>query len=100
MKKHDPVMAVCPECGSRLLLEEGSVTYPGVCFRTYLCGAVYHDGDRRKTTEVCSEIARLRAERVDAARSGYLAGHNDTVEGQYGDPGDIAEEICEEIDSE
>ena len=42
-----------------------------------------------------AERDRLRAALVDAAIAGYTQGHNDTVESQYGDPEDVAKEICE-----
>ncbi len=34
---------------------------------------------------------------VDAAEAGYSAGHNDTVEGAYGDPRETAEDIVADL---
>lgn len=65
MKKNDPAMAVCPDCGSRLKIS-GRVGHSEVYQRIYLCGATYYDRRLHRSTEVCSEIGRLRAER-DAA---------------------------------
>ena len=45
-------------------------------------------------------IKQLKAARVEAARIGYMAGHDDTVESRYGDPQETAEDICEEMDSD
>jgi hypothetical protein len=47
-----------------------------------------------------AENAKLRAVAVDAARIGYAGGHNDTVEGTFGDPQECAEEIVAELVAE
>ena len=67
-------MFTCPDCGSRLVISR-RVGKSERYRRTYLCGAVYHDRDRRKTTEVCSEIERLRAE-LDAAHETIKRRHD------------------------
>lgn len=38
--------------------------------------------------------------RIEAAKTGYMAGHHDTVESQYGDPQEMAEDLCREMDDE
>ncbi len=38
--------------------------------------------------------------RIEAARIGYIAGHNDTVESRYGDPDEVAADICGDLDDE
>ena len=44
---------------------------------------------------------RERSERLrDAVRWAYEGGHNDTVDGQYGDPEEVADEIVAELDDE
>ena len=44
--------------------------------------------------------ARLANARHEAARLGYCAGHNDTVEGTYADPAEVAADICQEMDDD
>ena len=44
---------------------------------------------------------RERSDRLrDAVRWAYEGGHNDTVDGQYGDPEEVADEIVAELDDE
>jgi transcriptional regulator with XRE-family HTH domain len=50
--------------------------------------------------ELDALCVRLSKERHEAARLGYCAGHNDTVEGTYADPGEVAADICQEIDGD
>lgn len=44
---------------------------------------------------LCTRLANARHE---AVMLGYCAGHNDTVEGTYGDPSEAAADICHEMD--
>ena len=46
---------------------------------------------------LCTMLANARHE---AARLGYCAGHNDTVEGTYTDPSEAAADICQEMDDD
>ena len=46
---------------------------------------------------LCTMLANARHE---AARLGYCAGHNDTVEGTYADPSEVAADICQEMDDD
>ena len=64
MNKNNSVMAVCPNCSSRLYQ---GLTVDGGITREYLCGAVYRDDQFvRRPSGACAEIKQLRAER-DAA---------------------------------
>lgn len=62
--------------------------------------------ERERDDKYC-DVAQLLTERdaatrraIEAARIAYMAGHNDTVEGVYGDPDEAAEEICQELADE
>jgi len=44
--------------------------------------------------------ARLANARHEAARLGYCEGHNDTVEGTYSDPSEVAAYICQQMDDD
>ena len=47
-----------------------------------------------KWAEMRGMLRDERKRASEAARIAYMAGHNDTVEGVYGDPDEVAEEIC------
>lgn len=50
--------------------------------------------------KVASLRKQIAAARLEAAKSAYQMGHNDTVEGVYGDPEEAVQELCEELDQE
>ncbi len=53
-------------------------------------------GVAKASRDAESLVVELRADRVEAARLGYMAGHDDTVEGRYGDPLEVAVDLCAE----
>ena len=49
---------------------------------------------------VAAERDRYRDRCIAAARLGYMAGHDDTVESCYGDPDEVAKDLCLELDED
>ena len=40
----------------------------------------------------------LKKAQAEAAKIGYITGHDDTVESRYGDPDETADDICRELE--
>lgn len=58
----------------------------------------------KSTAELIAENKELKTmlneRRIEAARLGYMAGHDDTVESRYGDPDEVARDLCQDLDDE
>jgi hypothetical protein len=48
-------------------------------------------------TPACPKCEEVAGSLREAAKVGYMQGHNDTVESQYGDPDEVAADICKEL---
>lgn len=101
----------CPVCGEPACYHEndGAIACdnlnnegPDVC---PVSPAVYGDdhelrGNWDALRAVFIERDRAHRLRLESARLAYQAGHEDTVESVYSDPGEAARDICEEIDND
>lgn len=58
------------------------------------------DGEWVSYADHVAEVARASDIRcVEAARLGYCSGHDDTVEGRYSDPSEVARDIVDELEA-